>query len=116
MKFTNTEEFEENVAPVAGSTHIQPARGSRFNADLQLFRFDNIGLFTIRAHSFHASIEPPHDFFSVNIPLNLPFYIRHKGNQKLFTSGDAYLLHNNDELDLTAAEGCQLLVGTFFTA
>ncbi len=116
MKFSNPEEFAENVVPVAGSTHIRPARGSRFKADLQLFRFDNIGLFTIRANSFHVSIKPPHDFFSVNIPLSLPFNIYHKGEEKLFTPGNAYLLHNNDELSLSAAEGCQLLVGTFFTA
>jgi AraC-like DNA-binding protein len=116
MKFTNSEEFEESVVPVAGSTHIRPARGARFNADLQLFRFDNIGLFTIRANSFHVTIQPPHDFFSINIPLNLPFNIQHKGNQRLIAPGDAYLLHCNDQLNLTAADGCQLLVATFFTA
>lgn len=116
MQLTNPEEFEENVAAVAGSTNIRPARGSRFNADLQLFRLDNVGLFTIRANSFHVSIEPPHDFFSINIPLNLPFYARDKGKQKIFSPGHAYLLHNSDQLSLTAVEGCQLLVGTFFTA
>ncbi len=116
MQFTNPEKFEKNVAPVAGSTHIRPARGARFNADLQLFRFDNVGLFTIRANSFHVSIEPPHDFFSINIPLNLPFHIRYKGSQSLITPGDAYLLHSDDQLNLTATDGCQLLVSTFFTA
>jgi AraC-like DNA-binding protein len=114
MKITNPQEFEEKVKVVAGATNVGPAKGLRFNADLQTFRLDSVGLFIIRANSFAVTIEPPHDFFSVNIPLNLPFHARTLDGEKLFVPGDAYLLHENDQLSLTAAEGCQLLVGTFF--
>lgn len=116
MEIINPLDFEEKVEIVAGRTHVRPAKGTRFKADLQTFRFDSVGLFVIRANSFEVSIEPPHDFFSINIPLNFPFRARSKGKQRLFVPGDAYLLHNDEQLSLIAAEGCQLLVGTFFTA
>jgi len=116
MKIRDPQEFEEEVEVVAGRTHVRPAKGARFRADLETFRFDSVGLFIIRANSFAVSIEPPHDFFSINIPLSLPFRALSRGRQKLFVPGDAYLLHSDEQLSLSAAEGCQLLVGTFFTA
>lgn len=116
MRFTDPEDFEATVATVAGNAKIRPAKGARFSAELELVSFEKVGLYTVRSDSFEVSIEPPHDFFSVNIPLDLPFQIGNKSNRRLYTPGDAYLLRSDSSLDLRAETGCQVLVGTFFKA
>ena len=116
MLITSPEKFEEIVAPVSGVVNVRPARGAKFITDLQLSRLGNVGLFTVRAKSFQVSVEPPHDFFSLTIPLDLPFYSHQKNNQTLFTPGTAHLLHPNDQFKLSAADGFQTLVSNFFVS
>jgi len=109
IKLNKPEHVQEAVHQLAGRTTVRPATGTRFSANLRVYQCEKVGMISVRADSFAVSIEPPHDFICLNIPLGMPFLANTQDGYHLFDRHEAHLFDHAKEFDLIAKHGCQVI-------
>jgi AraC-like DNA-binding protein len=112
---TNDPEYmQQSLLPVTGAVCIRPAAGSTFKANITLLSRENLGLFTLRSDSLRVTREPPHPFYSMTVPLGMPFSA-FAGQQRLaFDTGTAHLLPVGENLCFQSRLHCRVIVANFF--
>ena len=99
---SDPEEFQERIAPLAGSIQVRPVRGGNFNIAVRAARLNNLSLFTVNSPTIKVDIEPPHDYFCLNIPLGKAFSITDSGKRYGFRR-DVHLLMPDRHMHLETA-------------
>jgi AraC-like DNA-binding protein len=72
-----------------------------------------VGLISIRAAPIRVSIEPPHEFVGLTVPLDRPFMARDRGISRVFDRNQAHLFDCKEIFDFQAKNGCGVLGANF---
>ena len=108
LETTEPEHFQEILSPIVGPFRARPAHGSKFHARATPAPLKRLGLFTVQANSIKVDIEPPFEFFGINLALGKPFSIT-DGNQQHQFFDDVHLVTPDRPMRLEANSGCQVL-------
>jgi AraC-like DNA-binding protein len=108
LRTTDTEEFQEQISPLAGSIRVRPASKAQFDITVRAAQLDNLSLFTVKAPSIKVHIAPPHEYFCLNIPLGKSFTIT-ESRKKYGFGKQVHLLMPHNPLQLEAGSGCRVL-------
>jgi AraC-like DNA-binding protein len=114
MQFTDPEALEEHLSTVGGEVSIRPVAGSRFRANIDIRLQERVGLFTVDADSFSAQKLPQQEFYSLNIPLNVPFTVSESGKDQIFSNANAYMLSPGRPFAFKCKEKCYAMACNFF--
>lgn len=108
LQTTDPEEFEERIAPLAGSCRVRPAKGGKFDITVRAVRMEKLSLFVVKAPTLKVRIPPPHDYFCLNFPLGMPFSaIESKRSVQFYD--DVHLVTPHRHLDIEACNGARVL-------
>ena len=116
MKFQTSDplQLQQFLEPSTGSASFHALARSRFYAKVDMTYFGNLGLFWVQSDQLRVIKEPPHEFYSLTIPLGTPFSIRTNGNREIYGIREAYMMQQEEIFHFQSDSKCKVLVLNVF--
>ncbi len=114
IAFTDPEEFEAGVNPVAGSVRARPASGSKLSGQIWVAGFQRVGFLAINSDPFAVSIDRAAGFYGLTIAQGAAFAVS-KGRQiRTFSRESAHLLTPDNAVNFRTNHRADILGTNFF--
>lgn len=115
MKFASDDpdQFESEIAVVAGPICIRPLEHSTFHNEVKLARLPRLGIFSVQCNAMRVFIPESPGFVSVTVPLVGHCVSPELDAGEIIASGTAHVGNLGRPYDLTMVDGSKVLVVNF---
>ena len=112
--FGDPETIEEAIVPFGGNVQFRPGRGRYLRGKAEIGLLPRLGIMAIKSEPAHVRKQEAHGCYGVTASLGPEFKVGNDSGLDSFGRDDAHLLAPDEEFDLRANQGMNILAANFF--